>query len=116
MMIRVDRRLLQNVDWSLLVTAAVLVGLSATTLLNLNPGRAGSTVAVRQVAWFGIGLVALMLVASVDYRRFVQLSPALYVLGLGGLIAVFASRALAGGSGSARSACSRRRSSRSRSC
>jgi rod shape determining protein RodA len=31
-----------------------------------------------------------VLVASIDYRRVVQLSPALYVLGIGGLIAVFA--------------------------
>jgi rod shape determining protein RodA len=89
MMVGIDRRLLKNLDWSLLVGAALLVAMSATTLANLHPGRAGSTVAFRQVAWFGIGLVALSIVASIDYRRLVQLGPVLYVLALGGLVAVF---------------------------
>ena len=88
-MIGIDRRLVKNVDWPLLAGAALLVALSATTLANLHPGRAGSTVALRQVAWFGIGLVALTIVASVDYRRVVRIAPAFYVLGLAGLAAVF---------------------------
>jgi rod shape determining protein RodA len=88
-MIGIDRRLVKNVDWALLVGAALLVALSAMTLANLHPGRAGSTVALRQVAWFGVGLLALTIVASFDYRRLVRIAPALYVLGLAGLAAVF---------------------------
>ena len=88
-MIGIDRRLVKNVDWVLLVGAALLVALSATTLANLNPGRAGSTVALRQVAWFGIGLIALIIVASFDYRRLVRIAPAVYIIGLAGLAAVF---------------------------
>jgi rod shape determining protein RodA len=89
MTLKIDRRLLQNVDWGLLVTAAVLVAFSATTLMTLHPGRAGSAVALRQLAWFGIGLVALVVVVSIDYRRFVQVAPLFYVLGLAGLVAIF---------------------------
>ena len=87
-MLRIDRRLLENVDWPLLGAAGALVLTSAVTLANLNVGRTGGA-AVRQLAWFGVGLVALVVVASIDYRRLVRAAPALYLLGLAGLGAVF---------------------------
>src|SRR5919197_2762131 len=85
----IDRRLLQNVDWPLLGAMVGLVVLSATTLASLHIGRAGGNVAVRQLAWFALGLCALVIVASIDYRRLVRLAPILFVLGLLGLASVF---------------------------
>jgi len=87
-MLRIDRRLLENVDWPLLAAAGALVLTSAVTLANLNVGRAGGA-AARQLAWFGVGFVALVVVASIDYRRLVRAAPAFYLLGLAGLGAVF---------------------------
>jgi rod shape determining protein RodA len=89
MTIRIDRRLLQNVDWLMLAAALGVVILSATTLASLNVGRVAGAVSLRQLLWAGIGAVALVLVASVDYRRLVQLGPAAYVLGLAGLTTLF---------------------------
>jgi rod shape determining protein RodA len=89
MMVGIDRRLLQNVDWPLLGATVGLVILSASTLATLQVGRAGGGVALRQLAWFGVGLVALLVVASIDYRRLVQVAPLLYALGLATLVAVF---------------------------
>jgi rod shape determining protein RodA len=86
----VDRRLLQNVDWLLLVLVVGLVVMSAVTLTSLHVDRAGGSVVIRQLLWFTVGLVALSLVASLDYRRLVRAAPALYLLGLAALIAVFA--------------------------
>jgi len=88
-MVGIDRRLLQNVDWPLLGAAVGLVILSASTLASLHVGRAGGSVALRQLAWFGVGIVALVFMASIDYRRLVRAAPLFYVLGLGGLVAVF---------------------------
>lgn len=88
MMIRIDRRLLQNVDWVLLATALGLVGISAVTLSGVPAGRAGGAVALRQLAWLGVGAVALVVIASIDYRRVVRAAPALYLLGLAGLVSV----------------------------
>ncbi|MBI4246722.1 MAG: rod shape-determining protein RodA [Candidatus Rokubacteria bacterium] len=88
-MIGFDRRLLQNVDWSIVGAALGLAVLSATTLASLQVGRAGGSVALRQLAWIGLGLLALLVVASVDYRKLVRAAPAFYVLGLAGLLAVF---------------------------
>src|ERR1041384_1772373 len=81
-MVGIDRRLLQNVDWPLLGATVSLVGLSATTLATLNVGRAGGGIALRQLAWFGLGLIALLVVASIDYRRLVRIAPLLYLAGL----------------------------------
>ena len=88
-MISIDRRLLQNVDWPLLAATVGLVSLSVVTLTSLHVGRAGGTVAVRQLMWFGIGMVALLVAASIDYRKTVRMAPAIYLAGLGALVAVF---------------------------
>jgi rod shape determining protein RodA len=88
-MIGIDRRLLQNVDWPVLAGAAGLIILSTTTLSSVSVGRAGGGVALRQLAWAGLGLVAAVVMASLDYKSLVRWAPALYVLGLGGLGAVY---------------------------
>jgi len=87
-MFKVDRRLLQNVDWLLLASALAVVSLGLITLWNLPPGRGGSGIVWRQLSWVGVGLLALVGVASVDYRNLVRAAPALYVAGLGLLLAV----------------------------
>jgi rod shape determining protein RodA len=88
-MIGVDRRLLQNVDWALIALGIAFAVLSALTLASLHVGRAGGTVAYRQVMWFGVGMVALVAIASIDYRRLVRMAPLLYLLGLAALVSVF---------------------------
>jgi rod shape determining protein RodA len=88
-MVGIDRRLLQNVDWPLLGATVGLVILSASTLATLHVGRAGGGVALRQLAWFCVGMIALLVIASIDYRRLVQTAPLLYLLGLAALGAVF---------------------------
>src|SRR5262245_32463926 len=88
-MVGFDRRLLQNVDWVLLFCMVSLVAMSAATLSNLSVGRAGTGVALRQLAWVGVGLIALTAVAAVDYRRLVRMAPLLYLLALAVLVGVF---------------------------
>jgi rod shape determining protein RodA len=88
-MLRLDRRLLQNVDWLLLGAALFIIGLSLVCLWSLNPGRGISSLVWRQISWVGVGLVGLLVVASVDYRNLVRTAPVLYVVGLGLLVSVF---------------------------
>jgi rod shape determining protein RodA len=85
----IDRRLLQNVDWLLLASAAGLLTMSACTLGNLSVGRAGGAVAFRQLAWVGVGFLVLLVVASLDYRRLVQMAPLIYLIGLSALVSVY---------------------------
>ncbi len=89
-MVGIDRRLLQNVDWLLLAATMLVLAISAVTLSSLSVGRAGGGgLAVRQLAWVGVGGLALLVIASIDYRRLVRMAPLFYVLGLAGLVTVF---------------------------
>jgi rod shape determining protein RodA len=88
--LRFDRRLLQNVDWPLLAAAGVLIGLGVLSLWSLSiTGGGSAALAWRQLWWVAVGAVALLVVASLDYRSLVRLGPAAYVAGLGLLAAVF---------------------------
>jgi rod shape determining protein RodA len=88
-MLKMDRRLLQNVDWPLLGAAFFIIGLGLVCLWSLNPGRGISAMMWRQISWVGVGLVGLLVVVSVDYRNLVRFAPVFYVVGLGLLLSVF---------------------------
>lgn len=88
-MLKMDRRLLQNVDWPLLGAALFIIGLSLTCLWSLNPGRGISALMWRQLSWVGVGMIGLLVVISVDYRTLVRFAPVFYVIGLGLLLSVF---------------------------
>jgi rod shape determining protein RodA len=88
-MLRVDRRLLLNVDWALLSIALCVIALSVLSMWSLAAGRGGGSLVSRQLSWVAIGLVAMLAVASVDYRSLVRFAPAFYVLGVALLLAVF---------------------------
>jgi rod shape determining protein RodA len=88
-MLRVDRRLLQNVDWALLSIALFVIALSVLSMWSLAPGRGGASLVSRQLSWVAIGLVSMLAVVSLDYRSVVRFAPAVYVMGLGLLLSVF---------------------------
>jgi rod shape determining protein RodA len=89
MMLRVDRRLLQNVDWPLVGTALGLTFVGLITVGSLSPFRWGGGITFRQLLWSVLGLCLLIVVMSLDYRTLVRVAPALYGLGLVLLGSVF---------------------------
>lgn len=86
MILRIDRRLLQNVDWPLIAAALALICLSFVSLWSLSPTGG---IAWRQLVWVGVGTVALFVVIALDYRNLVRAAPAFYVVGLSLLLTVF---------------------------
>src|SRR3989304_1944927 len=88
-MFRIDRRLVQNVDWPLVGTALAIMAVGLLTIGSLSPFRWGSGVAFRQFIWIVGGLCLLTIVLSVDYRSLVRIAPGLYVIGLVLLVTVF---------------------------
>ncbi len=85
----VDRRLLQNVDWLLLAAAGSVIALGTVTVATLNVSRAGDSLVYRQLFSVAVGAMAMVLVASIDYRNLVRVAPLLYLVGLAGLALVF---------------------------
>jgi hypothetical protein len=51
--LRVDRRLLLNVDWLLLGAAALLIALGMVSMWNLAPGGTSASIAWRQLSGSG---------------------------------------------------------------
>jgi rod shape determining protein RodA len=88
-MLRIDRRLLQNVDWVLVAPAAAVLGLGMGSMWSLTHAGGPGGLLWRQAAWLGVGLVALLVVASLDYRSLVRFAPALYGMGIALLVIVF---------------------------
>jgi len=87
--VRFDRRLLQNLDWPLLGAALALLGLGMLSMWSLAHGGASPSIVWRQLWWMGVGTVALVVVVSLDYRSLVRAAPALYGVGLALLLVVF---------------------------
>ena len=86
----IDRRLIQNFDWLLLlitiaiITAGLLILYSAIS----SGGKVHSGVLTRQLYWIGVGLVAMTLAFSLDYQWFERLAYPAYGVGLILLVAV----------------------------
>jgi rod shape determining protein RodA len=82
----VDRRLLLNVDWGTLFAAIVLSVIGVLTILSAtyaSPRFGG--LYLKQTVALGLGLLALVIAISVDYRRLADRSPLFYLLALAAL-------------------------------
>jgi rod shape determining protein RodA len=75
----IDRRLLINIDWGMMAAVLLLLGIGVATILSATYSGRSSGLEVKQVYWILIGLVALLVCVSVDYRRLVDHAPLLYL-------------------------------------
>jgi rod shape determining protein RodA len=79
----IDRRLLFNIDWGMMAAVLLLLGIGVATILSATYSGRNSGLEVKQVYWILIGLVALLVCVSVDYRRLVDHAPLLYLASVG---------------------------------
>lgn len=89
---------LASFDWSLFLAVLFTCGVSLLTLFSAtfqNPDLSG--LVVRQAFWIGVGLLALLVMLSIDYHTLAGFTPLLYsasLLALGYLL--FFGRSIAG--------------------
>ena len=86
------RRFLRHVDYLLLAATLGLVGYGATIIYYAtrhDPGVASTFFLTRQLAYVGVGLVALVVVAAVDYEHFRRWQWVFYLAAVGSIAAVF---------------------------
>lgn len=84
----IDRRLVHNIEWSLLLASLLLAGIGVATILSATDKTRFSGIYVKQLWALGLGLVALLVVSGIDYRRLVDRAHLLYVPTLFALVAV----------------------------
>jgi rod shape determining protein RodA len=85
MFVTIDRRLIRNIDLAFLVPAMILLLLG---ILNLRSAGGASGAWKYQLAWFMMGLVAMLLVMTIDYHRWQSLAVFFYLGCIGLLVAV----------------------------
>lgn len=89
-------RSLGNVHWGPFLAA---FGLWAVGVLTIKSATAeiGSAYFNRQLMWGAAGLVVILVVFAIDYRRLIDLSPVFYLISLGMLVGISIFGHVAGG-------------------
>jgi rod shape determining protein RodA len=75
----IDRRLVHNIEWTLLMACLLVAGIGVATIVSATYTTRLSGIYVKQLWGLGLGLVGLLVVAGIDYRRLVDRAHLLYV-------------------------------------
>jgi len=86
----IDRRLLFNIDWGFLGAALILMGIGVATILSATFAGRNTGLEVKQLYAIALGLMGMLVVVSLDYRRLVDRAPVLYLAAVGVLVYVLA--------------------------
>jgi rod shape determining protein RodA len=87
----IDRRLIQNFDWTLLGLGLALAVVGVVNLVSAAPDDPGELIpptAWRQLMWLGVGSLALIATLVPDYRRLERFAIPVYCVMLALLVAV----------------------------
>src|SRR6185503_2411171 len=84
----VDRRLLINVDWFLVGTCLLLSAIGVATILSATHAGRGQGMEIKQIYWILIGLAALLVSVTIDYRRLTDRVLPLYIIIVAALVYV----------------------------
>lgn len=85
-MLKIDRRLIKNFDWLtlLIITVLTLIGIMTIYSATRPPLADGEhpDFYLKQMLWFIIGIAALFIVVTIDYRHLYRFAYILYGIGL----------------------------------
>jgi rod shape determining protein RodA len=83
---RESGRFWKDFDWLLLSAAVCLSVLSVVEIYSSTMAQPTENFFSRQLAWVCVGIVALFVVAAIDYHLIAEHIPWLYVLAIGALV------------------------------
>ncbi|MFH1059249.1 MAG: rod shape-determining protein RodA [Pseudomonadota bacterium] len=95
----IDRRLVTHFDWLLVILLLLAIGCGAVNLYSAASTfeGSGSPVFLKQIYWFGLGLVVMTAVAMIGHQRLATLAYPFYGLVLASLVAVLLFGRVVGG-------------------
>ncbi|MGC8770098.1 MAG: rod shape-determining protein RodA [Brevinematia bacterium] len=76
--------LFKNVETAFILIPLTLsiIGMIFVYSTGINPDGTNSNLYIKQLIWFGIGLVVALLLMAIDYYRLVEISHYLYIIGI----------------------------------
>ena len=87
----IDRRLIDNFDWGILLVAVVLSLIGVMTIYSATRpvlDAAQKTYYTRQLYWIALSLMSFMVLVSIDYRWYMKFSYLIFIFGVVLLILV----------------------------
>jgi rod shape determining protein RodA len=84
----IDRRLLYNVDWTLLGATLALALAGVAVIFSATHSGRGSDLYLKQLVLVGVGILGLVGASSLDYRRLADRAVLLYALSVVALVYV----------------------------
>src|SRR5262245_36402478 len=85
-----ERRLYYHIDWALMIAMIALCALGVVMIYSTtaDPTRGNSQLYVTQLYGSGVGLIAMLVTLSIDYRTFTDKSHLIYIALIGALLYV----------------------------
>lgn len=85
-------RQLRRLNWTMLIAMLLLIAIGVAFIYSAGYGTSDKNalrLSLKQLLWIGLGVICFLTFAMIDYRRWIQLSVPIYVLGLILLVLVF---------------------------
>ena len=83
-----DRPRVHDFDWSLLAIAGTISAIGVIEIYSSTHASAMAGMQWKQLMWIGIGLAGMFLISRIDYHTLLDQAPALYLVGIAGLLVV----------------------------
>jgi rod shape determining protein RodA len=95
----IDRRLLIHFDWTLVGMTLLIASMGILNLYSITSGgeASGTPIYLKQIFWLLIGLVAMMTIALIEYRFYLDFAYIVYAIALVLLLAVLGYGAITSG-------------------
>lgn len=81
----IDRRLLKNFDWGILLIALILTFIGVMTIYSSTRpvlDTEQQTYYIRQLYWMCFGLIGFFIIVSIDYRWFIKFAYLFFIIGI----------------------------------
>lgn len=83
-----NRPQVQDFDWILLAIVGAISGLGVLEIYSSTHASAMAGMQWKQLIWIGIGIAGMFLISRIDYHSLMDQAPALYLIGVTGLLVV----------------------------
>lgn len=90
------KRILKNIDWSILICTILLLGIGLFAIYSANYTYNNQEELTKQIIWIGISIPVMIACIFIDYDTIGKISPVLYGIGIIALIAVLFTEPISG--------------------